>query len=544
MDSQYSRDSLDKTQQVDDGYENNHNGGLSPPDFSSVTIKHYLKTRFTELIPTVEEIKSKRHLVNPFPPLKNMTWKQWSFFGVSFWSWTLDSFDYFAVSLNVSNLSKTFDVSTADITWGITLVLMLRSVGAIIFGVLSDRYGRKWPLISNLILLSILQIATGFVNTYKQFLGVRSLFGIAMGGLYGNVAATALEDAPSDARGILSGLLQEGYAFGYLLAVVFQRALADTTSKGWRSMFWFSAGVTLIFIVWRMLLPETNTYKRQKALSEKSGSASKIFIQQAKSSIKIYWLICIYLVILMAGFNFMSHGSQDLYPTLLDVQLGFSTDASTVTNSVANLGAFTGGIFIGYISEFIGRRLSIIICCILGGAMIYPWAFLTGSGINAGCFFLQFMVQGAWGVIPIHLSELAPAHFRSFIVGTSYQLGNLCSSASSTIEATIGERFPLYDSNGNKENGVYNYAKVMSIFMGCVFAFVLLVALFGPENKGANIAMDTIIDKDFKNDEEAQLDEEKEQTEYEELVYNNEEGDEVDECESNESQVGKAVQLN
>jgi len=155
---------------------------------------------------------------------------------------------------------------------------------------------------------------------------------------------------------------------------------------------------------------------------------------------------------------------------------------------VANLGAIGGGIFFGHSSEFLGRRLSLMICCVIGGALIYPWAFVrNNAGINASVFFLQFAVQGAWGIIPIHLSELAPPRFRAFIVGTSYQLGNLASSASSTIESTIGERFPLVDANGQKIPLKYNYGKVMAIFMGCVFAFVLVVVLLGPENRDANL---------------------------------------------------------
>jgi SHS family lactate transporter-like MFS transporter len=171
---------------------------------------------------------------------------------------------------------------------------------------------------------------------------------------------------------------------------------------------------------------------------------------------------------------------------MLTVQYGYSPDRSTVTNSVANLGAIFGGMVFGHLSTFIGRRLAIIIACILGGAMIYPWAFIKGSGINAGVFFLQAGVQGAWGVIPIHLSELSPPEYRSFVAGCAYQLGNLCSSASSTIEATIGQRFPLKGVEGD----VYDYAKVMAIFIACVFTYVILIVFFGPENRGASMGVE------------------------------------------------------
>lgn len=185
---------------------------------------------------------------------------------------------------------------------------MFRSVGAIIFGLAADRWGRKWPFIINCGLFIALELGTGFVNTYQQFLAVRAFFGIAMGGIYGNCAATALDDCPEDARGFISGLLQQGYAFGYLLCVIFNRAIADTSPHSWRALFWFGACPPVLIIIFRMLLPETEGYLAQKSLEHES--AGKEFIQQGRKSIKVYWLICIYLVLIMTGMNFMSHGSQ------------------------------------------------------------------------------------------------------------------------------------------------------------------------------------------------------------------------------------------
>jgi len=184
----------------------------------------------------------------------------------------------------------------------------------------------------------------------------------------------------------------------------------------------------------------------------------------------------------MAGFNFMSHGSQDIYPVMLENQYSFSANAVTVTQVVANLGAMTGGTVIGFCSQIFGRRLSIIVMCVIGGAILYPYTFVSSKRIIAAAYFEQFCVQGAWGVIPIHLMELSPGSFRTFVVGTAYQLGNLVSSASSTIESTIGERFPLPPlANGTKP---YNYGKVICIFMGCVYAYVILLTVVGPEELG------------------------------------------------------------
>lgn len=205
----------------------------------------------------------------------------------------------------MTNLAKTFDKSNTDITWGMTLVLMFRSVGSTIFGVASDRYGRKWPFIIINVLFIILELGTGFCQTYKQFLACRALFGVAMGGLYGNAAATALEDAPADARGILSGILQQGWALGYLLATAFSRALVDTTDHGWRPLYWFAAAPPVLIIAFRLCLPETQVYREREQIRGIQGSAAGSFFQEAKVGIKNHWLLLSYMVLLMAGFNFM-----------------------------------------------------------------------------------------------------------------------------------------------------------------------------------------------------------------------------------------------
>lgn len=476
----------------------------NPPSFTKASICQYFAGRLPSLKPP--KFSEKKHMLNPFPPIRLINRKQWAFIMVAFVAWTWDAFDFFSVSLTATLIAKDLAVSVKDITWGITLVLMLRSVGAVIFGLAGDKYGRKWPFIINCGLFVVLELGTGFVQTYKQFLGVRALFGIAMGGIYGNCAATALDDCPVEARGIISGFLQQGYAFGYLLCVVFNRAITYNTSHSWRALFWFGAAPPVLIILWRMYLPETETFKAQKYLEKEETESGAGFFQNAKQAFSTYWLVFIYLVLFMAGMNFMSHGSQDLFPTFLTAQLGFSADRSTVTNSVANLGAIAGGIFIGHISEFTGRRLAVMVCCVFGGALIYPWGFVHNSGINAAVFFLQFFVQGAWGVIPIHVSELSPPNFRSFIVGTAYQLGNLASSASSTIETKIGERFPLTNHAGHIVPGKYDYGKVMSIFMGCVFGYVLLITFLGPERRNANL-LSNEVDRDlgvnqFKFDQE------------------------------------------
>lgn len=446
-------------------------------------VKDYFKTRIPTLFPTKSSINEsrKQYPINPFPALRAMNWLQVQYFIIGFLAWTWDALDYFATTINLSNLAESLNKPVKDMTHAITIVLLLRVVGALIFGFLGDRYGRKYTFCFTMVCIIVIQIGSGFVTTYSGFLATRAIFGIVMGSVFGVASTTALENAPVKSKSILSGIFQEGYAFGYLLAVVFQRAIVDNSPHGWRAIFWFSAGPPVLFIAWRLMLPESQVYLERVRLEKLENEGKSQFWNNAKLACSQYWMTLIYLVLLMAGFNFMSHGSQDLFPTLLTKQYHYSDDASTVTNCVANFGAIAGGIIIAHGSSFIGRRFAVVMCCICGGAVLYPWGFTSSkSGLDAAVFFLQFFVQGAWGIIPIHLTELAPVEFRTLITGVAYQLGNMASSASSTIEATIGERFPIDDGT----SGTYNYGKVMCIFMGCVFGYLLLVTLAGPENRG------------------------------------------------------------
>lgn len=231
----------------------------------------------------------------------------------------------------------------------------------------------------------------------------------------------------------------------------------------------------------------------RRAGKDAGTSVGTTFIREGRVALRRHWLLLTYLVLLMAGFNFMSHGSQDLYPTMLANQYSFNANQVTVTQVVANLGALVGGTLMGHLSQIFGRRLCIIVISVIGGALLYPYTFTSSNAVIAAAFFEQFCVQGAWGVIPIHLMELSPGAFRTFVVGSAYQLGNLASSASSTIESTLGERFPL-PSKGTTSR--YEYGKVICIFMGCVYAYVILLTFLGPEHLGRK--MDVAHDADVR----------------------------------------------
>ncbi|KAK2740953.1 hypothetical protein FQN57_005957 [Myotisia sp. PD_48] len=456
------------------------------------SVSRYLSTRFSSLKPPMHKPP------NPIAVLALPNLQQWLFFLVAFLAWTWDAFDFFTVSLTVHNLAKEFNRTNSDITWGITLVLMLRSIGAAVFGILSDRYGRKWPFVANNVLFIVLELATGLCQTYEQFLAVRALFGIAMGGMWGNAAATALEDCPAEARGLLSGMMQQGWAFGYLLATAFAQALVDTTPYGWRPYFWFAACPPVLLIIFRLCLPETQAYQNRMKARENGlvgeTSITQNFIKEGKVTFKRHWILLIYLVLVMSGMNFISHGSQDLYPTLLHNEFGFDRTSVTVTQIVANIGAIIGGTTVGYLSQVFGRRLSLITACLLGAALLYPYTYVPNRKVAAAAFFEQFCVQGAWGIVPIYLLELAPGELRTFVVGVSYQLGNLISSASATIEAKLGERFPLPPRGDIKHR--FQYGKVICIFMACVFLYTIVVVFLGPERFGHPLEAveDTTID--------------------------------------------------
>lgn len=397
---------LSNNMAYDGGKYGNASSAYADPPPEKMGIGRYLATRLPTLKPPMNKAP------NPFKLLALLNRQQWLFFLVGFLGWTWDAFDFFTVSLTTAPLAETFGVSVTDVTWGITLVLMFRSVGSVAFGIAADRYGRKWPYVVNMVLFIVLELGTGFCNTYQQFLAVRALYGIAMGGLYGNAAATALEDCPDAAKGLISGMLQQGYAFGYLLATAFARGLVGTTSHSWRPLYWFGACPPVLLIVFRLCLPETQVFNGRREVREATGHLTSTFIAEGRVALKRHWLLLIYLVLLMAGFNFMSHGSQDLYPTMLQNQYSFSANRVTVTQVVANLGAMTGGSVIGYSSQIFGRRFSIIFISIIGGALLYPYTFTGTNSVIAAAFFEQFCVQGAWYEHSLDLNIWKAAYLR------------------------------------------------------------------------------------------------------------------------------------
>ena len=343
---------------------------------------------------------------------------------------TLDPFDFFVVVFLFDTLAHQFGVTKREIVWTTTATLAMRPVGALLFGLLSDRYGRRIPLMANVIYFSIIELACGFAPNFTAFLVLRALFGIGMGGEWGVGASLAMEAAPPKLRGILSGILQSGYSIGYLLAAVAARFLLPMW--GWRPMFWIGALPALLALYIRTKVPESEAWKQHRAAS--TGEVLRVVAGQ--------WRRFLYLVLLMTFMMFLSHGTQDLYPDFLQEVHRVSAASRANIAMIYNVGAVVGAILFGLLSQAAGRRKGMLAALALSLFVIPVWAF-SGSltVLVVGAFVMQMGVQGAWGVIPVHLNELSADAARGLMPGLAYQLGILFASPTNSIEYALRHRF-------------------------------------------------------------------------------------------------------
>jgi SHS family lactate transporter-like MFS transporter len=357
----------------------------------------------------------------------------------SFLGWTLDAFDFFLVVLSVPAIAREFGRPIPAVALSLTLTLLTRPLGAIIFGLMADRYGRRLPLMIDLVFFSIVEVATGFAPTFTTFLVLRALFGIGMGGEWGVGATLAMEKAPSERRGIWSGLLQEGYATGYLLAAVCSFFVLP--KWGWRPMFYIGGLPALLALFVRFRVSESEVWERTRHANWESlldGLVSQ-------------WRLFLGLVLLMTTMNLVSHGTQDLFPTFLKNGRGFSPERTAVVTAFSMIGALAGGLWFGSLSDRIGRRKAMIGALIGAVLMIPLWIFAPSFPlIMTGAFLMQFMVQGAWGIIPAHLNELAPDGVRGFLPGFGYQCGAAIAGPIPFILAALAERtgYPIAMAGG------------------------------------------------------------------------------------------------
>jgi MFS transporter, SHS family, lactate transporter len=346
-----------------------------------------------------------------------------------FLGWTLDAFDFFIVVFLFDTLARQFGVSKKDVVLTTTATLAMRPVGALLFGLLADRYGRRIPLMANVIYFSIIELMCGFSPNYTVFLILRALFGIGMGGEWGVGASLAMEAAPMRWRGILSGILQSGYSVGYLLAAVAARFLLPVW--GWRPMFWIGALPALLALYIRTKVPESEAWKQHRVAST----------AQVLRVVAGEWKRFSYLVVLMTFMMFLSHGTQDLYPDFLQ-EVHKATAAMRANMAILyNIGAVIGAVIFGHFSQVAGRRRSMVAALGLCLAVIPLWAFGGRLAFLAiGAVLMQIGVQGAWGVIPVHLNELSADAARGLMPGLAYQLGILLASPTNSIQYALRDR--------------------------------------------------------------------------------------------------------
>jgi len=386
----------------------------------------------------------------------------------SFLGWTLDAFDFFVLVFLVDTLAAQFRVTKTAIVWTLTATLAMRPVGALLFGLLADRYGRRKPLIANVVFFSLIELLCGFAPNYQVFLGLRTLYGIGMGGEWGVGASLAMESAPRQRRGVLSGVVQCGYSIGYLLAAVAARFVLP--AWGWRAMFWVGGLPALLAFYIRLRVKESPAWKQHRA------PTFAAIVRTASG----HWRIFSYLVLLMTLMMFLSHGTQDLYPDFLKSAHGFSSAGVSSMAIVYNVGAVLGAIAFGHLSETVGRRKSMILALLLSLAVIPAWAFASSALLLVlGAFLMQTGVQGAWGIIPAHLNELSPGAVRGLMPGFAYQLGILLAAGTNSIEYAL--------------RGEFGYGRALAGFEIANIALLITVLALGSEQKGKSFLEETTV---------------------------------------------------
>ena len=399
-------------------------------------------------------------------PLRALTPPQRNAFLASFFGWTLDAFDFFVLVFVMKDIAKEFHVTKTQVSLVLTLTLACRPIGALIFGWAADRYGRRNLLMLNILCYSCINLLCGFAPSLMALFVLRALFGVAMGGEWGLGASLAMESVPKESRGLLSGMLQEGYVVGYLLAAVAYAVVYP--ALGWRWMFFIGILPALLSLFIRFKVQESPVWEEQK----RQAGAGTVPAQNIGSMLREHSKLFAYLVVLMTAFTFMSHGSQDVYPTFLEVQHKFSPHVVSAIVIIYNIGGMLGGICFGGLSQRLGRRKAIVIAALLALPIIPLWAYSHSAAMLAGgAFLMQFMVQGAWGVIPVHLSELAPNALRSTFTGLAYQLGNLLSSLNAPLQTHLAEQ------HGD------DYARGLSTIMFIVLIAVAVVTALGKEKR-------------------------------------------------------------
>jgi MFS transporter, SHS family, lactate transporter len=370
---------------------------------------------------------------------QRLTADQRNSFVAALLGWTMDAFDYFIVVLVYADIAKTFHHSKAEVAFVTTATLIMRPVGALLFGLWADRVGRRLPLMVDVMFYSVVGFLCAFAPNFTVLVILRLLYGIGMGGEWGLGAALAMEKVPVERRGFFSGLLQEGYAFGYLLASVASLVVMNWLGLSWRWLFALSIIPAMISLIIRYRVQESEVWEAAQDRMKLTSTRIRDVLRDAGIVRRF-----IYLVLLMTAFNWMSHGTQDVYPTFLGATANHGAGLSSATVKliviVYNVGAIIGGLFFGTMSQRFSRRYTVVFCALLGLPIVPLFAYSrTAAMLCLGSFLMQLCVQGAWGVIPAHLTELSPDAIRGLYPGVTYQLGNLLAAFNLPIQERLAE---------------------------------------------------------------------------------------------------------
>jgi len=364
----------------------------------------------------------------------------------------------------ITDLAATFHVGVTAVTWAVTATLVLRVVGAALFGRLADRLGRKPILIVNVLAFSAVELATGFSPTLTVFLILRALFGIAMGGQWGVAASLTMESIPAHWRGWASGLLQSGYSIGYLLAGVYYGFAHDLL--GWRGMFIVAVVPALFVVALASTLPESPVWQQQH-LKKQPGLTAVV---------RANWKLFLYAMILMFAAAVMSHGTQDLYPVMLRVQHKLSVHQVATISTIYNIGGLLGCLCGGMLSQKIGRRWQLVLASAAMLVLMPFWGLCSGVvAVTVTAFFMQFLVQCSFGVMPAHLNEMSPSAVRGTFPGFALQFGNMLAAGNATVQSMLADSLHK------------NYGVALSLVAGLGAIAFCLLAYFGPDARNAKM---------------------------------------------------------
>ena len=419
--------------------------------------------------------------MSPLNRFRNLTRVQRNTFAACFLGWTLDAFDFFLLTFCLTAIAIDFHVGRKEVAEALFWTLVMRPIGAVLFGAMAEKYGRRPTLMINIVAFSFFELASAFAPSLHSFLVCRALFGIAMGGIWGVGAALALETLPVEGRGFFSGLLQEGYVIGNLLAaalfgLLFSHLHGHGMFTNWRVLFMIGALPSLLVFHLRFNVEESPAWLASHTTAGVNGGKATRPATDWGALLS-YLPTFLFIVLLMTAFTSFSHGTQDLYPSFLQDH-GLSAAMVGIVAAIGNIGALTGGVCCGTISERLGRRKTIVIAALLAIPMIPLWAWSHSAVMLAtGGFLMQVMVQGAWGIIPAHLNELCPAPVRAIMPGFAYQLGNLLSSRNAIFQTAYA----------NEHNhGMLNVALSGTVVI--VAIAVASIAGLGPEAKGTDMS--------------------------------------------------------